>query len=95
MLEKIIIFLFWALMSGCVFYGLVVLRGEIAYQQHMRILYAIHAYHKDCYSRLEIPVVMLHDTEEYRETAYRVWDWSDKGILPPEKYEIIKPFIKQ
>lgn len=94
MLEKIIIFLFCALMSGVMFYGLVVLRGEVAYQQHMRILEAIYEYHKDCFSKLEVPVVMLHDTEEYRETACRVWDWSDKGILPPEKYEIIKPFLK-
>lgn len=35
------------------------------------------------------------DMESYGNTLYRVWDWSNKRILPEEKYEIIKEYLKR
>ena len=65
------------------------------HKQRMRILKAIFAYQK---SRLNVGdtnfAVDYSDMELYDETDDRLWDWSYKRILPPEKFEIIKPFIK-
>ena len=33
------------------------------------------------------------DIEEYEKTLFRLWDWSNKRILPKEKYEIIKEYL--
>lgn len=35
------------------------------------------------------------DSEDYEKTFFRFWDWGYTRILPKEKYEIIKPFIKK
>lgn len=33
------------------------------------------------------------DIEAYEKTLFRFWDWSNKRILPKEKYEIIKEYL--
>jgi len=37
--------------------------------------------------------VSYSDMESYKQTLWRLSDWSYKYILPQEKYEIIKPYI--
>ena len=32
--------------------------------------------------------------EDYDDTVYRFWDWGYTRILPPEKFELVKPYIK-
>lgn len=39
--------------------------------------------------------VDFDDMESYKKTFFRLWDWGYTRILPPEKFEIIKPFIKK
>ena len=34
-----------------------------------------------------------HDMEEYDQTFKRWWDWGYTRILPPAKYELVKPHI--
>lgn len=34
------------------------------------------------------------DMESYDDTLYRWLDWGYENILPPDKFEIIKPYIK-
>ena len=34
------------------------------------------------------------DKEPYEATLFRLWDWGYSRILPKDKLEIIKPFIK-
>ena len=38
---------------------------------------------------------MFDSMEDYNNTFNRVRDWGLTRILPPEKYELIKPYIKQ
>ena len=38
-------------------------------------------------------LVFYDDIENYYTTLFRLWDWGYTRILPPEKFEIIKPFI--
>lgn len=35
------------------------------------------------------------DMKSVEDTYKRFWDWGYKLILPPDKYEIIKPYIKE
>jgi hypothetical protein len=39
--------------------------------------------------------VEFADMETYDKTYKRFWDWGYKRILPPDKYEIIKPYTKE
>lgn len=38
--------------------------------------------------------VGYEDIEPYENTLYRWLDWGYENILPPDKFEIIKPYIK-
>ena len=33
--------------------------------------------------------------EDYDKTLWRLWDWGYTRILPPDIFELIKPFIKE
>jgi hypothetical protein len=99
MFEKImevcvLIFLCMAL-AGVVYCGLLMIRNELAYKQFIRLSDAVYSYINECILQEIQPVVQFSDFANYDDIASRVWDWSDRDILPPEKYEIIKPFIKQ
>ena len=37
--------------------------------------------------------VSYDDMESDNKTLLRLWDWGYTRILPPEKFELIKPFI--
>ena len=39
--------------------------------------------------------VDFDDMESYRKTLFRLWDWGYKRILPPDKFEFVKPYIKR
>lgn len=61
-----------------------------------RIINAICDYHVDlidnnalCNSQVEYA-----DMESYNKTLFRLWDWSYTNILPKDKFELIKPYIK-
>lgn len=60
---------------------------------HRKILDAIYLYRCHCIRKDVEPMVRFEDMESYDSTLFRFWDWGYKRILPPEKYEIIKPFI--
>lgn len=45
----------------------------------------------ECYK----PEVDYDDEESYDDTFKRWWDWGYTRILPPEKFEIIKPYIEK
>ena len=38
--------------------------------------------------------VEYKDEENYIKTFWRFWDWGYTRILPKDKFEIIKPYIK-
>jgi hypothetical protein len=39
--------------------------------------------------------VTFDDMEDLYATLWRLWDWGYKHILPKEKFEIIKPYLKK
>lgn len=53
--------------------------------------YRLDMLHKNLYD--EMDYVDYTHMRGYDETLFRLFDWGYKRILPPEKYELIKPFI--
>ena len=62
---------------------------------HWRIIDAIYAYRHECIVESRQASVNYADMEEYNESLWRLWDWSDRRILSAEDYKIIKPYIGQ
>lgn len=69
-------------------------KNEATFRQHSIIGHAIHMYQLSCvWSRVEIEVDYC-DMESYERTLLRLWDWGYTRILPSDKFEIIKAYIK-
>ena len=54
----------------------------------------IYMYWTDCIRKWIEPSVDYDDKEDYDKTFWRLWDWGHTRILPKDKFEIIKPYIK-
>lgn len=74
-----------------------VVKAEVTQYQHEKIAYAIYAYGRDLIKahQFEKILVTFHDMESFYKTFFRLWDWGCTRILPPEKYELIKPYLKE
>ncbi len=80
---------------GCIIFGI---KNEVTFKNDMIICNAIYAYlshliEEGQYDPENRPVT-FEDMEDYDTTLYRIWDWGYTRILPPEKFELIKPYIK-
>ena len=75
--------------------GVFLLKNEVTYRRRKVINEAIFEYHMNLLKKDEYNWVAVDwfDMEPYESTLYRIWDWGYTRILPPEKYEIIKPYI--
>lgn len=79
-----------------IFFVLIMLRNTVACNQRTIIIDAIHRYHYDLIEQdIFTYVVEYSDMESYGKTLWRLWDWGCKRILPSDKYEIIKQYIKR
>lgn len=76
---------------------ILLLKNENTYKQHEIILTAIYNYRIDLHSKgIHYDFrVDYDDTEPYDKTFYRWWDWGYSNILPPDKFEILKPYIEE
>lgn len=74
----------------------ILFRNECVFKNHMILSDAIHMYHRDMIIQGEFVnfKVDYDDMESYDETLFRLFDFGYKNILPKEKYDIIKPYIK-
>ena len=63
-------------------------------KNRLKIIDAINRYHTDCIRQWISPSVEYGDEEDYNTTLWRLWDWGYTRILPKDKFEIIKPYIK-
>lgn len=90
--------IFWIVVAvlGVIF----VAKNEVTHHQRSRISRAILDYRFDVASEFNwtLPYgpeykVSWDDKESYERTLFRFWDWGCTRILPPEKYEIIKPYL--
>lgn len=60
---------------------------------HIAITHAIYAYQIECIADGEQYHVTGKDKEEFSETMFRWWDWSNRRILSPQDDLIIRPYI--
>ena len=78
--------------------GLFMLKNENACKNHCIIIDVILEHHirvlnsSDMLRHFEVD---YNDAEPYGKTLFRLYDWGYTRILPKEKYEIIKPYIKE
>ena len=63
--------------------------------QHWKILDAILDYRLERIMKNEPCYVEYDDRESLGRTFWRLWDWSEKRILEPGKYRIIKPYVER
>ena len=73
---------------------IVLIKNEVTYCQQMRLAKAIKEYQNMCREYGKISDVDYDDMENYECTLFRLWDWGYTRILPKDKLEIIKPYIK-
>lgn len=83
----------WFIMLGC-FVLFLLIRNEVAYKNHMKILFAICDYRMKCIINNEHPMLSCSDMESYEKTMFRLFDFGYDRILSKDKFEIIKPYIK-
>lgn len=71
---------------------LMLVKNENAYKNRDIIIKAIYEYNiasNRCGDRID-----YDDIEPYDDTLYRWWDWGYENILPSDKFEVVKPYIK-
>ena len=76
---------------------IIAIKNCVTYKMHSKIGAAIFQYnmfHITSRDFEKYRLVDYTDMESYEATLFRIWDWGYKRILPPEKFELIKPFIK-
>lgn len=44
---------------------------------------------------LKFRMISYDNIEPYFVTLLRLWDWGYTRLLPPEKFELVKPYIKK
>lgn len=83
-------------------------KAKDEYTSSMIIIEAIYQYHLQCIELLsngtydlttyniEKNKVKYDDMRSIEYLSWRFWDWKwgPEDILPPDKYELVKPFIK-
>lgn len=77
-----------------IFAEIVILKNEVTYKNRIKIIKAITDYEED-FAGFDHFVVSFLDMEDYDTTLWRLWDWSYKRILPPDKFELIEDYIKE
>ena len=90
--------IFWSIVVFILIVIILCVKNEITYINSNIIIRAIRTYRHDLINNHKFDElktsVDYSDMEDSSRTFWRLWDWSYKRILPPEKFEIIKPFIK-
>lgn len=74
----------------CVIIGI---KNEVTCNCRLRIINAIYTYILDRRDKDEPVEVYYTDMEPYDNTFARWRDWGYTRILPPDKFEIIKPYL--
>lgn len=87
--------LFAAIVEALLFMFFILVKNENTCRQRNKINKAIYHYHIFCAREKIAEDVDYVDKEHYNKTLFRLWDWGCTRILPKEKYEIIKMYIKE
>lgn len=84
---------FWSIML--VLTLILVIKNEVTFICMRTIDNAVYDYNIDMLNKGMPSKVSFFDTKSYNATLWCLWDWGYKNILPKDKYEIIKPYIKK
>ena len=82
------------LISGMFLTIVLIFKNDNTCMQQMRIACAIGEYGHACIRSGEKRMVEFEDMESYDRTLFRLWDWGYTRILPPDKFEIIRAYVK-
>lgn len=79
-----------------IFLIILLIKNEVTKHHQLLILDAIESYNKDKILALKFSeTIDFNCMEYYDDTLFRLWDWGYKHIVPPETFEVIKPYIKK
>lgn len=101
MIENILAIFFVSGLAACVLiviWGIILIIKSIIDCRNRGIIidaickYHIHLIKEGHYDRGAY-LVKYEDMESFNATNNRFWDWGYTRILPPEKFELIKPYI--
>lgn len=89
------IFCFAVVCVELLFFFFMIYRNYVTFKNRNIISAAIHDYHLYELHHDREWLVDYEDKEPYDQTLWRFWDFGYTRILPKEKYEIVKEYIKQ
>lgn len=89
----IVYFIFMFVAIGACVLGII--KTENTFKKRIIIIDAIYEYIVWCMNNHVKAEVNYTDMEDYDKTDRRWMDWGYTNILPKEKFELIKPFIKE
>lgn len=82
---------FNVLVAGLLFLFYLLIKVDVSYRNHIKILNAIEEFMYD--DNYEEALRIMWEMEDLSKTLWRLWDWGRKNILPKDDYELIKPYI--
>lgn len=97
MIDIILKVWFVILLITLIFCLYLMVRLPVVSQYHDVIIEAIYQYRIHCIEEhkiSELDNVKHSDMEDISKTLFRFWDWDYTRILPKDKFEMIKPYIK-
>ena len=85
-----------AILLVCLFF---LIKNNNTFNQRIKINDAIYEYHRYCIYNKPSDYNASHDVdycdeESYNKTFFRIFDWGHENILPKEKYDLVKQYIK-
>ena len=87
-----VMILIWIGFLICMF---LLYRNDCVLENRIIIIDALCDYHRCILEYGGEMLVTGADMETYKKTLRRFWDWGYTRILPHDKFEIIKDFIKK
>ena len=97
-MQDVVLTILIVVLTICLIFLIILdLKNTNTAKNQTRILNAIIDYQVDCVRKdmyKEAMNVTIQDKEDYDKTFWRLWDWGYTRILPKDKFEIIKPYIK-
>ena len=78
------------------FTAVMLFKNENTYKNQIIISDALYAYNMDVIKHGRYDATISFDCiESYWKTMFKLWDWGYKHIVPPEMFELIKPYINK
>lgn len=93
MLETISIIVVGFGILAALFSGFMLIRNHFVYENHMKVINAIHEYNQEQISLHNFDLTIEYYTEPYERTMWRLWDFGCKRIVTPDVYKKIEPYL--